>query len=75
MKILVCSVHFGPGHTAHLNAYCKMLRECGYESALYVDQRYMKLFNDIDGNASSIFRKRWNFIRISYGYGIRVLKI
>lgn len=49
MRILICSVHFGPGHTAHLNAYCKMLRECGYESALYVDQRYMKLFNDIDG--------------------------
>lgn len=49
MKILVCSVHFGPGHTAHLNAYSKMLKECGFESALYVDRRYMKLFNDIDG--------------------------
>lgn len=49
MKILVCSVHFGPGHTAYLNAYSKMVKECGFESALYVDRRYMKLFNDIDG--------------------------
>lgn len=50
MRILVCSVHFGAGHTAHLSAYLKMLKDCGYEVALYLDDRYMKLFNDAKGN-------------------------
>lgn len=49
MKILVCSVHFGAGHTAHLSAYQKMLNECGYDVALYLDKRYMKLFNNLSG--------------------------
>lgn len=49
-KILVCSVHFGAGHTAHLNAYQKMLEECGFTVALYVDRKYMKLFNNTKGN-------------------------
>lgn len=48
-KILVCSVHFGAGHTAHLNAYQKMLAECGYDAALYIDPRYMNLLNDVKG--------------------------
>lgn len=48
-KVLVCSVHFGAGHTAHLNAYQKMLAECGYDAALYIDPRYMNLLNDVKG--------------------------
>lgn len=50
MRILICSVHFGAGHTAHLSAYQKMLKDCGYEVALYLDDRYMKLFHDAKGN-------------------------
>lgn len=50
MKVLICSVHFGAGHTAHLNAYREMLEECGLEVALYIDRRYMKLFHDMKGN-------------------------
>lgn len=49
LKVLICSVHFGPGHTAHLEAYQKLATECGYESALYLAQPYMKLFNHIEG--------------------------
>jgi len=48
-KILVCSLHFGAGHTAHLNAYSKLLDECGYEGALYLDKQYMSLFNGFKG--------------------------
>lgn len=46
MKILICSVHFGPGHTAHLDAYKHLLDECGFESALYLAPAYLKLFSD-----------------------------
>lgn len=55
-KILVCSVHFGAGHTAHLNAYQKMLAECGYDAALYIDPRYMNLLNDVKGKIFLICR-------------------
>ena len=46
MKILICSVHFGPGHTAHLDAYKHLLDECGFENALYLAPAYLKLFSD-----------------------------
>lgn len=46
MKVLICSVHFGPGHTAHLDAYQHLAEECGYESALYLAPEYLKLFSD-----------------------------
>lgn len=49
IRILICSVHFGAGHTAHLQAYQKLSEECGYETALYLHQDYMKLFSNIQG--------------------------
>lgn len=49
MKVLIASVHFGAGHTAHLQAYQKLSEECGYETALYLHKDYMKLFNNIQG--------------------------
>jgi glycosyltransferase involved in cell wall biosynthesis len=49
MKVLIASVHFGAGHTAHLQAYQKLSEECGYETALYLHQDYMKLFSNIQG--------------------------
>ena len=49
MRILIASVHFGAGHTAHLQAYQKLSEECGYETALYLHRDYMKLFNSIQG--------------------------
>lgn len=49
IKVLICSVHFGAGHTAHLQAYQKLSEECGYETALYLHQNYMKLFSNIQG--------------------------
>lgn len=61
MKILFCSVHFGPGHTAHLNAYQKMLNECGFEAALYIDKRYLKLFNDVKGKFFYTLQEALNF--------------
>ena len=49
LKILICSLHFGAGHTAHLNTYNEMVNECGYEAALYLDKQYMDLFHDFKG--------------------------
>ena len=49
MKVLIASVHFGAGHTAHLQAYQKLSEECGFETALYLNKGYMKLFNDLQG--------------------------
>lgn len=49
MNLLICSVHFGAGHTAHLQAYQKISEECGYETAIYLHKDYMKLFSDIQG--------------------------
>lgn len=49
VKILVCSLHFGAGHTAHLNTYNELITECGYESALYLDKQYMDLFQNFKG--------------------------
>ncbi|MDD6071436.1 MAG: glycosyltransferase [Clostridiales bacterium] len=49
MKVIIASVHFGAGHTAHLQAYQKLAEECGYDTALYLHQDYMKLFNNIQG--------------------------
>ena len=49
LKIMVCSVHFGAGHTAHLSAYQKMLKECGFDVALYLSDQYMKLFHNMQG--------------------------
>ena len=48
MKIVVASVHFSAGHTAHLKAYMDLAKSCGYESALYVDRKYINLFEEID---------------------------
>lgn len=39
-------MHFGPGHTAHLDAYKHLLDECGFESALFLAPAYLKLFSD-----------------------------
>lgn len=49
IKVLICSVHFGAGHTAHLNAYNQLVTECGYESALLLDKQYMNLFHKFNG--------------------------
>lgn len=49
LKVLICSVHFGAGHTAHLNAYNKMVTDCGYEAALYLNEQYISLFRDFNG--------------------------
>lgn len=48
MKIVIASLHFGAGHTAHLEAYMKLAAHCGYESALYLNKRYLELFEDTD---------------------------
>lgn len=50
IKVLICSLHFGAGHTAHLSTYNKMINECGYEAALYLDKQYMDLFHEFTGN-------------------------
>ena len=55
MKVIIASVHFGAGHTAHLQAYQKLSVECGYDTALYIHQKYIKLFNNIKGKL--IFRE------------------
>lgn len=49
MKVIIASVHFGAGHTAHLQAYQKLSEECGYDTALYLHSGYTKLFNNIQG--------------------------
>lgn len=49
MKVLIASVHFGAGHTAHLQAYQKLSEECGFETALYLHNGYMELFSDLPG--------------------------
>ena len=48
MKILVVSAHFGVGHVSHLKAYVSLATQCGYNVALYIDERYRPFLNEVD---------------------------
>lgn len=45
MKIMIVSLHFGPGHIAHLKAWYKMCRLCDYDASMYVNKEYNKFFD------------------------------
>lgn len=48
MRIVIASLHFGAGHTAHLQAYADLAKICGYDVALYLHKGYLNLFDNIN---------------------------
>lgn len=47
MKILISSLHFGPGHVAHIKAYVELAKACGYHVAACLNSEYNR-FIDVD---------------------------
>lgn len=48
MRIVIASLHFNAGHTAHLQAYAELAKACGFEAALYLNKKYLDLFDNIN---------------------------
>lgn len=42
MKIMLVSLHFGPGHIAHLEAWNRLISLAGYKVAMFLDEKYLQ---------------------------------
>lgn len=72
-RILIVSLHFGPGHVAHLKAWLKMCYECGYDAKLLINDQYTKFFQKSEFEYFTEIKRANEFqpeIAIVYNFGI-----